>query len=87
MKKLAPQNWWFLIGFVAFTSTLVYSVVWNQSLADTFFVVQNTYHTILHPMPVKLVFLSYMILQTPFSCEWGAIRRHKQELIYINYQD
>ena len=39
MEKCAPQNEWFFIRFVSFTSTLVYGVVWNQSLGveDYFF--------------------------------------------------
>ena len=35
MEKLASQNWWFFIRFVDFTSNLVYSVVWNQSVLPT----------------------------------------------------
>ena len=31
MEERAPQNECFFIRFVTFTSTLVYSVVWNQS--------------------------------------------------------
>ena len=32
MDKLAPQNGCFFVRFVTFTSTLLYRVVWNQSM-------------------------------------------------------
>ena len=33
MDKRAPQNGWFFIYFATFTSTLVYSIIWNQSVS------------------------------------------------------
>ena len=32
MEERAPQNGWFFIRFVVFTSNLVYSVVYNHSV-------------------------------------------------------
>ena len=37
MVERAPQNEWFFIHFSMFTSSLVYRVVWNQSLWCGFF--------------------------------------------------
>ena len=38
MEERAPQNGCFFIVFVFFTNTLVYSVVWNQSLGIHIFI-------------------------------------------------
>ena len=35
MEKRAPPNGWFLHPFLTFTSTIVYSVIWNQSRGST----------------------------------------------------
>ena len=35
MEKFAQKNGCFFICFVTFTSTLVYSVIWNQSMLTT----------------------------------------------------
>ena len=31
MEKFAPQNGYFFVRFVIFTSTLMYNVIWNHS--------------------------------------------------------
>ena len=37
MEKHAPKNGRFFICFVMFTSTFVYSVIWNQSTINVYF--------------------------------------------------
>ena len=46
MEKLAPQNGWFFIRFLAFTRTLVYSIVWDQSLHNYLFISYFLYFTL-----------------------------------------
>ena len=53
------KNGCFFIRFVTFTSTLVHSVVWNQSLLK---LVRVTLNAVIHIFPVKIFVLSMILI-------------------------
>ena len=57
---------------------------WPGILSAIDFAEHTMYHTMLQSMPDQLLFGRYIILNTPFITDWGAIRIGKQQLIYKN---